>query len=438
MSHLSPGLGARCGVVLAATVILASTACNSRSAPAADSGVRQDGGHDHDAGRDAGVDAALAADSGRLDAGSPMDAGKDSGPADAGIDSGAAADSGEVKPDAGNPTPDAGVLRDWPAHTSARVMLSGHSLTDNPIADFVELLAMQHTRSYGWEQQIVIGSPLRYRTRGEDSSSSGFSGYSLGKNRDGNGRNILEELAEPSAIGASERYDTLVVTERHDILASIRGEDTVPYLRHFHDRLREQKSDARTLFYQSWPDIDGDPQQWIDYQAKELVAWECAASKVNLSLERDGAPAAVSVIPVAVALAELLERILAGAVPGVSGLSALFTDDVHPTRLGSYLAAAATYSAVFGTTPVGAPVPENVNPAAAKLALEVAWEVVSNYNRKGATDPSRRSMEDCRTQLTSFCPDYLAIRGLSADCTAWQSADGPMGWPDTSFPLPAS
>jgi hypothetical protein len=428
MSRLSPCSS----VVLAATVILASAACSSRSTPAADSGVRQDGGHD--AGKDAGTDSGLAADSGRPDAGSPLDAGQDAGPADAGSDSGSAADSGNPTKDAGNPTPDAGVTRDWPAHASARVMLSGHSLTDNPIADFVELLAMQHTRSYGWEQQIEIGSPLRWRTRGEDSSSSGWSGYALGKNRDGRGKNILDELAEPTEIGASERYDTLVVTERHDILAAIRGEDTVPYLRHFHDRLREQKSDARTLFYQSWPDIDGDPQTWIDYQAKELVAWECAASKVNLSLERDGAPAAVSVIPVAVALAELLERMLAS---GGSDLSALFTDDVHPTRLGSFLAAAATYSAVFGTSPVGAPVPENIDPAAGRLALEVAWEVVSDYNRKGATDPSRRSMEDCRTLLTSFCPEYLAIRGLSADCSVWQGPGSPMSWPDTSFPLPA-
>ncbi|HTU58833.1 MAG TPA: hypothetical protein VMF89_10375, partial [Polyangiales bacterium] len=267
-------------VVLSATVILASVSCSSRSTPAPDSGVRSDAGHD--AGTDAGTDSGTAADSGRPDAGSPMDAGVDAAPRDAGADATTAADSGSAIEDAGNPTPDAGVLRDWPAHASARVMLSGHSLTDNPIADFVEQLAMHHTRSYGWEQQIVIGSPLRYRTRGENSSSSGWSGYALGKNRDGNGKNILDELAEPTEIGASERYDTLVVTERHDILASIRGEDTVPYLRHFHDRLRAEKSDARTLFYQSWPDIDGDPRTWIDYQAKELVAWECVAAKVNL------------------------------------------------------------------------------------------------------------------------------------------------------------
>lgn len=443
---LRPARALRATVALAA--IFTSVACNGSSQPpAADGGIPADAGRRRDAGAGPVDDAAMGADAGRRDAGRPMrmDAGvadaasRRDGGGDAGRDAGMVVD----KPDAAKPAADAGTSREWASHESARVMLSGHSLTDNPIANFVELLAQQKSRSYGWEQQIVIGSPLRYRTRGEDSNASDFSGYSLGKNRDGAEKNILRELASPTAIAATERYDTLVVTERHDILAVIRGEDTVAYLRHFHDRLREQKSDARTLFYQSWPDIDrANPQPWIAYQAKELVAWECAAAKVNLSLQRDGAEAAVSVIPVAVVLAKFLERVLGGAVPELSGtrdqqLSALFTDDVHLTRLGSYLAAAATYSAVFGSSPVGATPPENVNAAAAKLALEVAWDVVSNYNRAGKSDPALRSMEECRSQLSTFCPDYMAIREMSADCTAWQRADGPMSWPDTSFPLPA-
>lgn len=319
----------------------------------------------------------------------------------------------------------------------ARVLLSGHSLTDNPIADYIEAIAASRGRDYDWEQQIIIGSPLRYRTRGESSSDPNFSGYSMGKNRSGDNKNLLQELASPTTIGANENYDTLIVTERHDIMAVILWEDTVPLLRHYHDRMREHESNARTLFYQCWPDIDSsDPQAWIDYQSEETAAWECAASKVNLSLQRDGAPQNVGVAPVAVALAKFVERVLDGSVPGVDSLSDVFTDDVHVTSIGAFVAAAAAYSATFQASPVGAEPPSGISPEAANVALEVAWDVVSKYLLAGSGQWTR-SMDECRTLLTELCPKYLAIRGDSGDCSKWASADGPMSWPDTSFPLPA-
>lgn len=338
--------------------------------------------------------------------------------------------------------PEAGAAsNELPARMRARVLLSGHSLTDNPLADYVQHLAERHGRDYGWEQQIIIGSPLRYRTRGPDSDASDFAGYSLGKNRAGTDKDLLQELAMPRAIAASERYDTLVVTERHDVLDVIEWEDTVPLLRHFHDRLREHESSARTLFYQSWPDIDrSKAQAWIDYQSKELAAWECAASKVNLSLQRDNAAASVSVIPVAVVIAKFAQRVLANEVPGLSGgLDAVFMDDVHLTTLGAYVAAAATYSAVFAESAAGVEPPSQVPAPVAAAAAEVAWEVVSSYFRAGEGQ-WQRSMEDCRTRLSTLCPDYLAIRDRSdeaSDCAVWQRSDGPLRWPDPSFPLPA-
>ena len=84
---------------------------------------------------------------------------------------------------------------------------------------------------YGWEQQLAGGSPIRVRTRGNSYDATTFDGYSIGLNRSGHSKNILRELEAPTSIGASERYDTLVITERNDILATIHVEGTVPYLR---------------------------------------------------------------------------------------------------------------------------------------------------------------------------------------------------------------
>lgn len=406
---------------------------------------------------------AASEDAGLPDAGGPVSVSerREVAPLDAGAEPGQPALPSAGKPaqpaSAGKPAKPASAgmtgsmqvsttpLRDWPARERARVLISGHSLTDNPLGDYVAKLAQQHARDYGWEQQIVIGSPVRYRTRGDDSHDPNFSGYSLGKNRDSFEKNILHELAMPTGIGADEHYETLVITERHDILGVIGGEDTVPLLRHYHDRLREHANQTRTLFYQSWPEIDlSKPEAWIAYQSRELGAWECAASKVNLSLERDAAAPTVTVIPVAVALAKFVERVLAGAVPELGGtqqerLGAIFMDDVHLTALGAYLAAAATYSAVFASTPAGVEPPPNVNASAAALASDLAWEVVSTYYR-ATVEPWRRSMEDCRSQLSALCPEYMAIRQLedkSNFCSMWQKPDGPLSWPDASFPLPA-
>jgi hypothetical protein len=429
--------------VLLFVFAVSGVACTGRTGAA-------NGGSTPEAGQTGGVPA-VAGSGGKASAGTGGNAPRAgagaggvaglSDAADAGAGKGGTSGSaGTAPPSGGATSPGEGMVT---PRDSARVLLSGHSLTDNPIGDYVALLAERDGRSYGWEQQIVIGSPLRFRTRGESSEDPSFSGYSLGKNREGSEKDILGELAAPTAIAAGERYDTLVVTERHDIMDVIRWEDTVPLLRHYHDRVREHESGARTLFYQSWPDIDhADPAPWIAYQAEELAAWECAASKVNLSLERDGAAQAVGVVPVALTLAKFVERALAGDVPALPGgqqerLRAIFTDDVHVTSLGAFVAAAATYATVFQTSPVGLEPPSGVDAAAAAVAAEVAWEVVSGYLAAG-DQPWRRGMADCRSALSALCPQYMAIRDRGSDeCNVWGREDGPMSWPDDSFPLPA-
>jgi len=341
------------------------------------------------------------------------------------------------------PSANAEVNVAWQPRTRARVLLSGHSLMDNPLADSLEVIASGRDRDYGWEQQIVIGSPLRARTRGNDANGSSFPGYSYGKNRSGSQKDMLSELASPTAIGSNESYDALVVTERHDILDVVTWEKTVPYLRHYHDRLRTHEPNARTIFYQSWWEMDkSNPQAWIDYQAKELVAYECVAAKVNQSLQADGLPRAVTVVPAGLVLARFVKVALEGGIPGISGsaqdrLNAIFTDNVHLTRLGAYVMAAAVYAAVFAESPASATPPSDVDRAAAVAGAQVAWDVVSQYNRAG-NEPWQRPLDQCRTMVSALCPDYQTFRGRPVQCgDYWTSGESPFGWPDSSFPLPA-
>ncbi len=346
--------------------------------------------------------------------------------------------------DASTPDPDAG---EAPRDT-ARFFLSGHSLTDDPTADFVVTIADSLGLTAEYEEQIVVGSPIRYRTKGPDPNAAGYPGYHLGKNRDGTNMDILAELESPQHITPGTRYDTLVITERHDLPMAIRWENTVGYLRHFHDRVVEANPDARTLLFTSWLPVDKDaPEGWIAYEKDALGAWACVAEKVNLTLEDAGRSDRVTVLPASGALVALVERIVAGEVPGVTGttrarLDVFFKDDVHMTPVGKYFMGLVTVASLYGRSPVGAAVPAELelDPATVAALQETAASYVEGY----AAHAEAPSMAECRALLADrLCAPFHAIvgEGDAASCVAfYEDADNeanPFRWPDPGFaPLP--
>ena len=313
-----------------------------------------------------------------------------------------------------------------------RVFFSGHSLLDNPLPDWVELIAIGEGDTLGWQEQIVLGSPIRVRTKGMDMEGSKFSGYQLGKSKSAGKIDVLAELKNPTQLAPGEKYDRLVITERNDLLGSIQWEDTIGYLRHFHDRLVAENPQASTFLFQCWPDIDRkEVAAWLAYVEKELFVWECVAARVNQSLASEGRADRVQVIPGGLALGELVKRALAGGVPGVEGtpeqrIDAIFGDEVHANPLGVYLLAAVNYAALYGKTPVGAPGPAKVAPAALPLLQQIAWDTVSGYRARAARPPA---LSECRTRLEQdLCPDYQRLRGKPEKvmhCKSWTEVDSP-------------
>jgi hypothetical protein len=327
-------------------------------------------------------------------------------------------------------------------HSRANVLFSGHSLLDNPMPDWVELIADSRGGKLGWEEQIVLGSPIRVRTRGDDAKSSGWFGYSMGKNRSGSGLDLLAELAQPRRLAAGEKYDTLLIAERADSLLAIQWENTVGYLRSFHERLAAQNPNVRTLLYQVWPQIDANqPEQWLRFVRQELFAWECVAATVNAGLEASGRKAAVSIVPGGLALAALLEAPGGAGVPGAprssQRVAAIFSDNAHLNPLGIYLVAALHYAAIFGKTPVGAAAPPELADAAAPHLQRIAWEVFTRYRERGT--PWAHPLEQCREQVArSFCPAYFEYHkrpGNVAGCRDWAGADSPFS-AGRALPLP--
>jgi hypothetical protein len=323
----------------------------------------------------------------------------------------------------------------------ARVFFSGHSLLDSPMPEYVGQIAASLGTDLKFNYQIVIGSPIRIRTKGENFDAAGWPGYSQGKNREGQGLNVVSELKTGGTLGG-DKYDTLLLTERHDILDSISWEDTVGFARHFHDRLIDGNPQGGTLLYQTWLDLDKNaPANWIDHEKKSLIAWECVASKVNLTLAAANRADRMVTVPGGAALVDLVERVIANQVRGISGatpakLNLIFRDDVHLTELGSYFLAAVHYSAIFRRSPVGARVPPEVPAETGADFQRIAWDYVRAYY----AGPKRweRSMEECRSMIAqTVCVSYRTLLKEPQkipECTQTFSnasnPGNPFRWPD--------
>lgn len=319
----------------------------------------------------------------------------------------------------------------WTSRNDARVFLSGHSLTDNPLIDYVQGIALSNNDNFNYNQQIVIGSPMRVRTKG-DNNASGWPGYSEGKNKSGGGMNIINEIRNPQTIGSGRRYDTLVITENHNSIEQINWENTIPYLRHYHDLLRSGSSSARTLFYHSWLDINkSNPNPWITHEKNARTLWECVVSKVNNSLNDSSSRPQVQSLPTGAALVDLVERAIANQVNGLSGASSIdrlnqiFSDNVHLTNLGAYYASLVTYSAVFRKSAAGTAAPAGISATLASSLQTIAWNYVNTYYAQSS--PGVHTMSYCRSQASNYCTSYWTLKGQTGNisgCTGYFGGNG--------------
>lgn len=325
-----------------------------------------------------------------------------------------------------------------PPLSALRVVFSGHSLTDVAVPTIRDIAAAQGDDLRDIYQSIP-GSPIRSRTRGGSPvDENSWDGYSEGTN----GVNLIDELRTPGLLPAGEVYDTLVITDRHDLLGVVQWESTASLLRHFHDRLLEGNPEAQSYFYHAWLDVDKtDPQIWIDYERDALVAWECVSTKVNLTLEADGLPTNLRTIPAGWALTNMVEAALAGSIPGLSGtqqeiLDAIFSDNVHLTSLGSLYVGAFTYASMFHKFPEGASIPEGASAETVDALLTMAWSNVEAYAAR--PDGGTHTMETCREHVSSnVCPVFWGAMfdqpGNVAGCQGFfggENPGNPFRWPD--------
>lgn len=291
-------------------------------------------------------------------------------------------------------------------HTPRRFFLSGHSLTDNPYGNYIKAIGDSQGAPLGWNQQIVIGSPVRARTRGNHYKDGVWDGYAAGKDRDGRPVNVLAEFARR----ADPLYDTLIVTEAHGTVAQLLWNDTVRFLRHFHERLIEHNSAARTFVVEPWETIKdlSNPTPWVENERNATVAWSCVVTRINTSLAHEGRKDRLSTIPTAPALAALVDAIASDRAPAVlreggtrAALARLLPDGVHLSNRGFFFAAALTYMQMTGRQLTKPWYPSNAFSASEALALqEFAWNFLEDRKRNF----SPLGLPACRRHIaTRYC-----------------------------------
>lgn len=304
----------------------------------------------------------------------------------------------------------------WTSRDHVRAFYSGHSLTEG-IPEVVAQIAQSLRHRLDFEVQVMGYSLLRQRTKGEVPSASDWPGYRAGHNRRGAGLNVAEELRHPRRLTPGEKYDVLVVTERHDLPAIARSERTAFYLTEMAKQLVAGNPDAEVLFYHSWLHLNPDaPWPWIDYERAISPMWECLASRANLDLPARAGGPRVRVLPGGSALAEMAAALWDGKVPGISvdapgaRVRLLFSDSVHMSDVGRYYMALVHYAILFGRSPVGAVVPRAISPEFGRFMQDLAWQFASSYG-KGANAAAQRDMATCRSLMQEdVCPAYVAFQ----------------------------
>jgi len=302
----------------------------------------------------------------------------------------------------------------WPSRDHVRAFYSGHSLSDG-VPEAVARIAAASQQRFDFRVQSV--------------------GYSLLKDR------------QPNADFAAIAWDAVVVTERHDLPWAAAQEGTATHLAELARRTWTQNPNADVFLYHSWLPLDrAAPQSWVAYERAAERLWECVASRANVDVARDGAR--IRVLPGGRVLADLVEMLWDGRVPGLSAMSPVdrvglfFDDNVHLSPAGKAYMGQLHYAFLFGQAPTESPVVAPLTRETVAFLGEFAHQQAVAYATV-ANAASQRGMEACRVfaleempRVTSELPAWSWRERLMRPYKTWsnsrvyrnaQSAQNPFG-----------
>lgn len=266
----------------------------------------------------------------------------------------------------------------------------GHSLSDQ-IPDMVESIANDvFVTNFDWTYQGIPGAPLRWQwDRKTERDYSTIDPHYYG----------FYDEAEGLPTG---EFDLLVLTEAVPRYGDLINE-TYEYADSLARYALQFNPDTKIYLYEDWHciksgtptgcDYDIDANPWRQRLDDDLPMWESVVDTLNSRLSPTNQ---VCMIPAGQALAQLYDSIAVGAVPGITSIDDLFSDDIHLTNVGKYFVACVHFSTIFGISPVGATNQTQVwwggdfedipTKQQAKVFQEIAWKVSVEYERSCISD----------------------------------------------------
>jgi hypothetical protein len=247
------------------------------------------------------------------------------------------------------------------------ILFIGHSLVGPVMPGMLETAITAMGGSGQVEAQIINGAPIIYNWQHSADA---------------------EGVDARSALPTGE-YEVVIITEAIPLLNHLTWSETPVYVRNFYDLAVSNKPDVRVYIYETWHSLHsgtGTAVQWDDEDhipwrtriSSDLARWTGIVDEVNAGLGPHQPP--VRLVPAGQAMGLLHDLIEAGQVPGLSDISDVFADDIHPNAIGNYFITLVQLATIYGIDPDAVPPALGIDPAPfpalAEALQDIAWEAV--------------------------------------------------------------
>ncbi len=251
------------------------------------------------------------------------------------------------------------------------ILFVGHSLVGPNLPPLTEAALRAMNEPARVEAQIINGASLSYNW---DNAASA------------EGQNARERLA----IGG---VDALILTEAQPFPDHVKHSGTAGQVVLWAELARQKNPRAAVFLYETWPsrrtgpgmENKDDPYSatpWRERIAGDLALWEGVVTAAAAQGQK------VTLIPAGQAMLRLEDAINAGAVPGMTAIGEMFSDDIHLSGKGLYFVAMLHAGAITGRTPEGVPAKLTrawadrsavMDQETAEALQRVAWETLQTY-----------------------------------------------------------
>lgn len=149
------------------------------------------------------------------------------------------------------------------------------------------------------------------------------------------------------------------------------SKDVLPYAKRLTEAVKSADDRSDVVFYMTMARRNGDPDN--QNVSSELLTYEGMQKRVNRCYLEMGKSNKALIAPVGE-----VWRTIRQEKPGLN----LYSDNSHPNRIGTYLAACVFYVAFFGKASVGSSIPDGVDRASAQYIQRTVDRIALNQNQE--------------------------------------------------------